>query len=97
MSSLEARIDSLECRVKALEMCQETPRRLVPGPGVYLTKGGGKAYIYTTKGIDEEYPVVGEHVDEDGENPEADVWTKYGEFYEHEESHFDILPERKLS
>jgi len=97
MPSPEERLNSLECRVKALEMCQETPRRLVPGPGVYALKGGGKAYIYTTKGIDEEYPVVGEYVDEDGENPEADVWTLYGEFYEDEESAHDILPERKLA
>ena len=96
-SQIEQRIDSLEARVKALEMCQETPAARVPGPGVYALRNGGAAYVYTIKGQDPDYPVVGEYRNSLDEEVGIDVWTEEGRFYRDEIYEHDILPERKLS
>ena len=96
MPSLEQRLENLEARVKTLEMwLQEVPSTHIPGPGVYATRDGGKAYVYTIEGQDPEYPVVGEH--DNGEVVDTQLWALDGSFVKHCSSDEDILPERKLS
>jgi hypothetical protein len=74
LRTLEAKVDELTDRVRALERGETTFR--VDGPGKYRCRDGCFAYVYTVHGRDPHYPVVGERETQYGTT--ADSWTPGG-------------------
>lgn len=80
---LESVVDNLIDRVRALECCQPSECCCPDdGPfaievGEYVTRSGRKAVVYTTEGLDPEYPVVGEVVEEDGISNHCWTWDGF--------------------
>ena len=79
---LEAIVDDLTDRVRTLEYCQpeccgSSPAQIEVGE--YVTRDGNRAVVYTVNGLDPEYPVVGEVVEEEGVSNHC--WTSDGHYH----------------
>lgn len=81
IDQLESVVDNLIDRVRALECCQpccpEDDEDMAIEVGEYVTRNGLKAVVYTIDGLDPEYPVVGEVVEEGGISNHCWTWDGF--------------------
>lgn len=74
ISVLEAAVEDLVNRVRTLERCEPKPTIRL---GEYVTRDGNRAVVYTVTGLDPEFPVVGEVMEEDGPSNHCWTWDGY--------------------